>query len=199
MLPKILIVDDSKTIRMQLREMLPKGNFEISEAKDGVEGYALINQERPSLVLLDFFMPHMNGWEVLKKIKAQPELHTIPVVVITGRKEEVLERVPDLFTHYACIEKPFEQKTLMEAVRSALAKAKSRQSTKPAEPVTSPQTDSELEDIPALKAQVKKLTDAVHTLTDANNSLHSEIDLLKKQMARLSSLVRQKITADVGN
>ncbi|MBF2080297.1 MAG: response regulator, partial [Synechococcales cyanobacterium T60_A2020_003] len=57
---KILIVDDSKVIRMQVQEMLPKSNVEILEAKDGVEGMELVQQNHPNLILLDFFMPRMN-------------------------------------------------------------------------------------------------------------------------------------------
>jgi CheY-like chemotaxis protein len=207
-LPKILIVDDSKTIRMQVRDLLPKGNFDISEAEDGVEGFSLISQERPNLVLLDFFMPQMNGWEVLQRIKTQPDLQTIPVVVMTGRKEEVLERVPDLFDYYACIEKPFEQRTLMEAVKSALAKAKTRQTgTKPAEPkpVTAPPKPGPVEvktEPPAavspdsdrdLSTQVQELQTRVQILTDINATMQSELDLLKKQMAQLVAVVRQRL------
>ncbi|WP_084782083.1 response regulator [Leptolyngbya sp. O-77] len=69
---KILIVDDSKTIRMQVRDMLPRGSYEVIEARDGVEGLHVIRQERPNLVLLDFFMPRMNGWEVVQTIQADP-------------------------------------------------------------------------------------------------------------------------------
>lgn len=60
---KSLIIDDSKTIRLQIREMLPKGNLEVPEAQNGVEGLELINQVIPTLVLLDFFLPCLNGWE----------------------------------------------------------------------------------------------------------------------------------------
>lgn len=206
MLPKILIVDDSKTIRMQVRDLLPKGNFDISEAGDGVEGFSRISQERPNLVLLDFFMPQMNGWEVLQRIKTQPDLQTIPVVVMTGRKEEVLEHVPDLFDYYACIEKPFEQRTLMEAVKSALAKAKTRQmGTRSAEskPVNSPPSPglvaAKAEPTAAvapdrdLSTQVQELETRVQILTDINATMQSELDLLKKQMAQLVSVVRQRL------
>jgi len=125
---KILIVDDSRMIRAQVRDMLPKGNFEISEAADGAEGLDLIRQERPNLVLLDFFMPRMNGWEVLLQIQAHPELQMIPIVVMTGRKTEAEATVPDLFKYFEFIEKPFDQATLIASVRSAMKKAKSRQS-----------------------------------------------------------------------
>jgi DNA-binding response OmpR family regulator len=198
-LPKILIVDDSKTIRMQVRDLLPKGNFEVSEAKDGVEGYTLISQERPNLVLLDFFMPQMNGWEVLQRLKAQPDLQSIPVVVMTGRREEVLERVPDLFDYYACIEKPFEQRTLMEAVKAALAKAKSRQArTEPPTVPSSPQTPpapppATVGEDRDLSTQVQALEAKVQSLTVTNTTLQNEIDLLKKQMAQVVAILRQRL------
>jgi DNA-binding response OmpR family regulator len=199
-LPKILIVDDSKTIRMQVRDLLPKGNFEVSEAKDGVEGYTLISQERPNLVLLDFFMPQMNGWEVLQRLKAQPDLQTIPVVVMTGRREEVLERVPDLFDYYACIEKPFEQRTLMEAVKAALAKAKSRQARTETPTVPSstqapsaPTPPAAVETDRNLATQMQALEAKVKSLTETNATLQSEIDLLKKQMAQVVAILRQRL------
>lgn len=200
MLPKILIVDDSKTIRMQIRDMLPNGNFQVCEAKDGAEGYDLICQERPNLVLLDFFMPRMNGWEVLQKIQSQPELQTTPVVVMTGRKEEVLEKVPGLFRYFACIEKPFEQRTLMEAVRAAMAKAKTRQPgavapnpASTAEPVEPPISHEESQDMETLRNQVRLLQQQVQTLTEANTKLHSEMEAIKRQVSQVITFVRQKL------
>jgi CheY-like chemotaxis protein len=97
---KILIVDDSKTIRMQVKDMLPKGNFEVLEAADGLEGLDVITQERPNLILLDFFMPRMNGWEVVQKLHDHPKLHVIPVVMMSGRREDVEKTVPELFTYF---------------------------------------------------------------------------------------------------
>ena len=125
---KILIVDDSKAIRAQVREMLSKGNFEVAEAADGVEGLDFIRNQHPNLVLLDFFMPRMNGWEVLLRIQSLPDLQMIPIVVMTGRKIEVQEKVPELFKYFEFIEKPFDPRTLINAVRAAMAKAMSRQS-----------------------------------------------------------------------
>ena len=75
---KVLIVDDSKAIRMQVREMLPKGSFEVLEAADGMEGLEVINREALSLILIDFFMPRMNGWEVVQKLSDHPKFKNIP-------------------------------------------------------------------------------------------------------------------------
>ena len=188
-------------IRMQVRDLLPRGNFEVCEAKDGVEGYALISQEHPNLVLLDFFMPHMSGWEVLQKIQTRPELQTIPVVIMTGRKEEALERVPpDLFQHYACLEKPFEQKGLISAVKSAMTKAKLRQlSTSPdrrssaqhpsrqgGRSQRSPQEQT-------LHNQVMYLHKQMQALVANNATLHAELNTLKQQVHQLTNMVKQKL------
>ena len=120
---KVLIVDDSRAIRLQIRDMLPQGNFDVLEAKDGVEGIDLIRNQQPNLILLDFFMPRMNGWEVIQQVKDQPTLKAIPIVVMSGRKEEVIEKVPELFDYFEFIEKPFEQHALVGAIRSAMMKA----------------------------------------------------------------------------
>lgn len=178
---KVLIVDDSKTIRMQVKDMLPIGRFEILEAKDGLEGLDLIRQQQPSLVLLDCFMPRMNGWEVVQKIQAQPQLQTIPIVMMSGRKEDVEQTAPELFQYFEFVSKPFEQRSLMEAIRSAMMKAKNRQ---PAATATT--TGTGTDDLQALKATVAKLQ-------QHNAKLQAEVDGLKKQMTQLVTFVRQKL------
>lgn len=200
MLSKVLIVDDSKTIRMQVKDLLPKGNFEVAEATDGMEGLSLIRQERPSLVLLDFFMPKMNGWEVLEQIQTQPDLHDIPVVVMTGRKEEVLEKMPNLFEYFECIEKPFEQKALIGAVKSAMTKAKSRQAppqptgTTPATPaIPATVAPGNSADPSALQTEVQTLKAQVQALTQANLRLQAETEAIKKQLAQVIGFVKQKL------
>ena len=75
---KILVIDDSKVIRMRVRDMLPEGNFEFLEAKDGLEGYNLIRTENPNLIILDFLLPKMSGWEVFQQIQSEDNLKSIP-------------------------------------------------------------------------------------------------------------------------
>ena len=177
---KILVIDDGKTIRMQVRDMLPQGSFEFLEAKDGVEGLDLIREVRPNIVLLDFFMPRMNGWEVLEQMQAQPELQNIPLVLMSGRKEEVIEKVPDVFERFEFIEKPFEQKALIGALRAAIAK--SRAPKPAAAPKHSPNTSATTTttpDIPALNAKL--------------DQMQTDIDSLKKQLAQITGFIKQKL------
>jgi DNA-binding response OmpR family regulator len=115
---KILVIDDSRVIRMRVRDMLPQGNFEVIEAKDGVEGLDAIRDQRPNLIMLDFLLPRKSGWEVFQEIQAQPELQHIPLVLMSGRKEEVTEKITEPFEFFEFIQKPFEQKELIEAIKS---------------------------------------------------------------------------------
>jgi len=201
---KILIVDDSKTIRMQVRDLLPKGNFEILEARDGVEGLDVISRELPSLVLLDFFMPRMNGWEVVQHIQSDPKLKIIPVVMMSGRREDVEKTVPELFDYFEFVGKPFEPAHLFRAIKAATAKAKERQEMKSAapplpappkveavvldtsppvaRPIAQPQTD----EWRSLKAEVQQLR-------IQNVKLQQEVESLKKQMMQVVTYIRQKL------
>ena len=82
MRPKILIVDDSKTVRLIVRQAFKSYDCEIYEASTGVEGWTVAEQVLPDLILLDVTMPVMNGPELLLKLKAHPALAAIPVIML---------------------------------------------------------------------------------------------------------------------
>jgi len=121
---KILVIDDTTVVRVKVREMLPPGNFEVLEAKDGVEGLNFILQEKLSLIMLDFLLPKMSGWEVFQQVQAHPELRKIPLVIMSGRKEEVTEKITEPFEYFEFLGKPFDQKQLISAIKLAMTKAK---------------------------------------------------------------------------
>ncbi|MEH2374265.1 response regulator [Nostoc sp.] len=121
---KILVIDDTTVVRVKVREMLPPGNFEVLEAKDGLEGLNFILQEKLSLIMLDFLLPKMSGWEVFQQLQANPELRKIPLVLMSGRKEEVTEKITEPFEYFEFLGKPFDQKQLISAIKLAMTKAK---------------------------------------------------------------------------
>lgn len=172
---KILVIDDSRVIRMHVKDMLPAGNFEVIEARDGLEGYNLIRSEQPSLIMLDFLLPKMSGWQVYQEIQKEERLKTIPLIVMSGRKEEVVEKLPEPFEFFAFIEKPFDQKQLVQAIKEAMAKAKNH--PRPVEDRAVPDKDAE---ILALKAQMRKM--------------QAEIDQLKKQLAQVVTFIKKKLS-----
>ncbi len=175
---KILVIDDSKVIRMRVQDMLPAGNCEILEAKDGVQGLQLIRDEMPNLIMLDFLLPKMNGWDVFQHIQADPSLASIPLVVMSGRKEEVTEKLPEPFEYFEFIEKPFEKEELMEAIKAAMMKARNRPHVSAAP--TNPNAGAGAEEVAALNARVA--------------ALEGEVATLKKQLAQVVSFIKQKLS-----
>jgi CheY-like chemotaxis protein len=194
---KILIVDDSRTIRMQIKDMLPKGNFTILEAKDGAEGFDMISQERPNLVLIDFFMPRMNGWEVVQKMQTFPKLQPIPIVMMSGRREDVEKAVPELFEYFEFVGKPFEQKLLIKAIKAATTKAKQRYYlNKDVKRPALPLEDSGAELKPKHEpdhtlSEIEQLKAFVHRLHHEHMALKAEYKTLKHQMAQIWKVLQQ--------
>ena len=174
---KILVIDDSKVIRVRVKEMLPQGNFNVLEAKDGQEGLTNILKERPNLIMLDFLLPKVTGWQVFQKIQSQPQLKKIPLVLMSGRKEEVAEKIPEPFEkhYFAFLEKPFEKKELTAAIQLAFQLAKKRPTE--AQPKSTVDGGDSSGKIQALEAKVKKM--------------ESEIVTLKKQMTQLVAIVKK--------
>ena len=121
---KILVIDDSRVIRKTVRDMLPEGDFEVIEAKDGIEGINFVETEHPTLIMLDFILPKMSGWDVFQQIQAHPEFQKIPLVLMSGKKEEVTSKISEPFEFFEFIEKPFDRVLLAEAIRVAMTKAR---------------------------------------------------------------------------
>ncbi|MBW4471081.1 MAG: response regulator [Stenomitos rutilans HA7619-LM2] len=176
---KILVIDDSNVIRNMVRDMLPKGNFEVLEAKDGVQGLNLIRQERPNLIMLDFLLPRLSGWEVYQQIQIQQDLQAIPLVLMSGRKEEVTEKLQEPFEYFEFVQKPFDQKELIDAIKTAMAKAKRRPAMVASAPAASGAAAAPSDDVQALNEKIAKM--------------QAEIDGLKRQMTQILAFIKQKL------
>lgn len=180
---KILVIDDSKVIRMRVKDMLPEGNFDIIEAKDGLEGFNLIKTETPNLIMLDFLLPKMSGWEVYQEIQKEPRFRSIPLVLMSGRKEEVTDKITEPFEYFAFVEKPFDREQLVDAIRDAMMKAKKQPK---ATATTLTRGATETADTAALTAEVEQLKLKVY-------QLEKESEQIKKQFNQLVSFIKQKL------
>ncbi|MEO0518585.1 MAG: response regulator [Cyanobacteria bacterium P01_A01_bin.116] len=180
---KILVIDDSRVIRARVRDMLPQGNFEVIEAKDGIEGIEAIRAQKPNLIMLDFLLPRMSGYEVFQEIQAEPAFQSIPLVMMSGRREELTEKIQEPFEYFEFIEKPFEQKELIGAIKGAMTKARKArpQAAKVAEPSTAASGGGNtLAEVAALQQQVATLTKDVAALKAQNNKI---LAFIKKKLA----------------
>jgi two-component system cell cycle response regulator len=113
---KILTVDDSKTIRLIVAKAFKPFDCDICEAANGIEGLSVAAHERPDLIILDLTMPIMDGAEMLGKLKLNPELRTIPVIMLTAEagRDSVL-RIAKLGVRDYLI-KPFKEEVLIDRV-----------------------------------------------------------------------------------
>jgi two-component system, OmpR family, alkaline phosphatase synthesis response regulator PhoP len=90
---KILLVEDSKFLRIATGHALTRAGYEVSSANDGEEALRLAQEKLPDLILLDMLLPKMSGPDVLKALKKDPATKAIPVVVITGMSQKNAARL----------------------------------------------------------------------------------------------------------
>jgi DNA-binding response OmpR family regulator len=88
---KILIVEDDKTLRETLIAALELENFEVFGIADGEEGYRMGSEERIDLIVLDYVLPSMNGFEICKRLRQ--EGNSTPIIFLTGEKKDELDRI----------------------------------------------------------------------------------------------------------
>jgi signal transduction histidine kinase/DNA-binding response OmpR family regulator len=79
--PRILMIDDNEVSRYLLRGQVPDAQYEVFEARDGREGLRMAHELKPAIIFLDFYMPDLNGLEVLKDLRNSPDLAQVPVVL----------------------------------------------------------------------------------------------------------------------
>jgi CheY-like chemotaxis protein len=117
---KVLITDDSSTIRMMLKGLLKQLQItDVVEAPDGKDALAKVAQTNPDLMLLDIHMPNMDGLSCLAELKQRPEAAHIPVIIISSDTvPDQLEKARTLGAH-AFIKKPFRLEGLREAIAAA--------------------------------------------------------------------------------
>ena len=125
---KVLVIDDSIMIRKMVKSIL-SGKYDVLEASDGKSGLDAARRAFPDLILLYFVMPKYNGYQTLQAIRRVEGLQKVPVIMISGLKEQVTEHVPEPFTEFDFLEKPFEADVLVARIQNFLT-------PEPAQPVS---------------------------------------------------------------
>lgn len=121
MAQKILIIEDDKFLRELIARKLTDENYEIEEAIDGEEGMKKVKTAKADLILLDLILPGIDGFEVLAKIKEDPSLASIPVIILSnlGQREDV-ERGLKLGAVDYLVKAHFTPNEIIEKVKTAL-------------------------------------------------------------------------------
>lgn len=82
--PVILLIEDDNLLVRMYQDKFTQDGYQVNVALDGEDGLIQLKEEKPNLILLDIMMPKMNGFEALKKIKADPDFKNIPVILLTN-------------------------------------------------------------------------------------------------------------------
>ncbi len=120
---KILIADDEPNIVISLEFLMQRNGYEVKTAGDGEAALDLVHDFRPDLILLDVMLPLKSGYEVCQKIRENPELGAVKVIMITAKGRDIEVAKGLALGADAYITKPFSTQDLLDQVKRLLSEA----------------------------------------------------------------------------
>ena len=121
---RVLLVDDEVDFVDVLSERLEANDFEVVPAYDGEEALEKAKEIRPDIIILDILIPKINGFEVCRKLKADPNCKDIPIIMLTAMFHPNDMKFGEAMGANAYMTKPFEPQVLLEKMRELLPKNK---------------------------------------------------------------------------
>jgi len=120
---KILFIEDESSLQKALGDILRENNYEVISALDGEIGLRLAKSEKPDLILLDIILPKMNGIEVLKALKENPETKNISVVILTNLENmEDINKAIELGAAAYLVKAQYTMEEVIDKIEKALRK-----------------------------------------------------------------------------
>lgn len=121
---KILLIEDEEDIASLIKIQAELAGFKVHVEEDGLNGFMAVDRERPDVIVLDIMLPGLNGLDVCRKIRANPEFAAIPIIIISAKTEELdvvlgLELGADDY-----VAKPFSLKVLFSRIKAVLRRGK---------------------------------------------------------------------------
>ena len=121
---RILLIEDEEDIAALIKLQAELSGYKLHVEVDGINGYRAIEREKPDLVILDIMLPGQNGLDVCRKMKSNPDLKNIPVVIVSAKGEEIdvvlgLELGADDY-----LAKPFSPKVLFSRIKAVMRRGK---------------------------------------------------------------------------
>jgi excisionase family DNA binding protein len=118
--PLVLLVDDDQKVRELVRVNLEFEGYAVREAASADEGLAAIAEAKPDLILLDVMMPHVDGWEMLRRVQERYGAGEIPVVMFSGKVDEEAQALAASSGAQGFVGKPFDLQNLIEQTKQTV-------------------------------------------------------------------------------
>jgi excisionase family DNA binding protein len=118
--PLVVIVDDDPILREYVRLNLEREGYRVREAGSAAEGLAAVDEQPPDLILLDVMMPHVDGWELLRRLRERHGIGTIPVIMFSGKVDDESAAEAQAQGAQGFIGKPFDPQQLIDSTRQLL-------------------------------------------------------------------------------
>jgi two-component system alkaline phosphatase synthesis response regulator PhoP len=128
-LGRVLVAEDEQDVAELIRYHLTKDGYDVVLAKTGAEALKRAREERPDLILLDIMIPQMNGWEVCRCLKREPETADTPVIMVSGRVEEGDKVLGFELGADDYVTKPFSPRELLARIRAVVRRRKGGEGT----------------------------------------------------------------------
>lgn len=133
----VMVIDDSLVVRTILDTCLRRSGYEVKCFEDGLQGLGWLNTTEariPDLILIDLGLPRLDGYEVIRLLKARPELKDTVLVILSAR-DGILDRIKGrLVGAHTYLTKPFRTQTILEVMKMHLGKVNGGESTEPLAP-----------------------------------------------------------------
>ena len=122
--PRVLVVEDEQDVADLIRYNLAKEGYDVQLVGNGADALKLARESRPEVILLDIMVPQLNGWEVCRRLKQDPETRAISVIMVTGRVEEGDKVLGFEMGADDYVTKPFSPRELVARVRAVARRGK---------------------------------------------------------------------------
>jgi chemosensory pili system protein ChpA (sensor histidine kinase/response regulator) len=121
---RVMVVDDSITVRKVTSRLLERNEMDVVTAKDGVEAVAMLQEQVPDIMLLDIEMPRMDGFELARHINNSVDYYGLPIIMISSRVgDKHRQRAMDLGVK-RCLGKPYQEAELLDSINEVLAESR---------------------------------------------------------------------------
>ena len=117
MATRVLIAEDEPHIVESLSFVLSRSGFEVSSVLDGEAAMQRLRSDPPDMMILDVMLPKLNGFEVLKRVKSDPTLRSIPVIILTAKGQAQDRRMAEEIGVDGFMTKPFSNQDIVDEVR----------------------------------------------------------------------------------